>query len=216
MTSKLRFRLTVDSEVTIFQVNKHLILTQLGLFQENPSLLDAGEYPVKSAVSADVFGQFVKFLESASIKITAINFPSLWSLSEEFDFRDLRAGCVSFVTANHTSMSSGRESRLFQIEERHFVLDRLVIDLKKRIEGFQKENGRLLTMVSKLVGLFESEGRYRRGCEYLYGTNGYDSTSQGFGFSLLKSAADAGHSDAQFECGKCLSEGKGCLRIEWI
>jgi TPR repeat protein len=48
----------------------------------------------------------------------------------------------------------------------------------------------------------------------LYGTNGYSSTNQKFGFSLLKSAADAGHSDAQFPCGRCLLDGKGCLRDE--
>jgi TPR repeat protein len=34
--------------------------------------------------------------------------------------------------------------------------------------------------------------------------------SEELGFSLLRSAADLGHADAQFLCGQCLAAGRGC------
>jgi hypothetical protein len=65
MTDELRFRLPVESEMIIFQVKKTVILGQLGLFQKHVSLLELGDYTVKSAVSADIFKQFVRFIEGA-------------------------------------------------------------------------------------------------------------------------------------------------------
>jgi TPR repeat protein len=97
MTDTLRFQLTVGSKIDIFQVKKSSILTQLHFFQEHISLLNAGEYTVKSAVSADIFAQFVNFIEGASIEITPINFLSHWSLSKEFGFRELQSACGSFA-----------------------------------------------------------------------------------------------------------------------
>jgi TPR repeat protein len=72
--------------------------------------------------------------------------------------------------------------------------------------------------ISSLTRLFEGEQLYRRGCEYLYGTNGYgeqgEYLSEGLSFSVLKESADSGHSDAQFQVGRCLLDGRGCTRDE--
>jgi hypothetical protein len=157
MTDTLCFRLTVDSEVNIFQVKKPLILTYLGLFQEQASLLDSGEYTVQSVISADIFGQFANFLEGESIEITTINFPSLQSLSEEFDFQKPRDSCVSFEASNQASMNSDRQSQVFQIEDHPSVLGRSVIDLRNRVQDFEKEMSRLTTMFTGFIQLFESE-----------------------------------------------------------
>jgi TPR repeat protein len=179
MTDTFTFRLIIDLKVVTFPVQKDLIITRLGLFQQQVSLLEAGEYTVKSAVSANIFQQFVNFIEGSPIEVTPVNFPFLQSLSEEFLFQEVQNECDSFLKSDD--------------------------NLKSEVFRLSKE-------VSKLRQLFESEHLYRRGCEYLYGTNGYDSTSQPFGLTLLKSAAEAGHSDAQFQCGKCHLNGKGCLQ----
>jgi hypothetical protein len=114
MTDKLRFRLTVDSETAIFLVNKVMLLTQLGLFQEHPSLLDAEEYTVKSIVSPNIFEQFVEFLEGASIDITLINFSSLRSLSKEFAVRSLESACASFAISHQESMNLENDDDIAQ------------------------------------------------------------------------------------------------------
>jgi hypothetical protein len=56
--------------------------------------------------------------------------------------------------------------------------------------------------ISSLTRFFEGGKLYRRGCEYLYGTNGYgekdEFLSEHVGFSLLKAFKESGHSDAEF------------------
>jgi TPR repeat protein len=61
---------------------------------------------------------------------------------------------------------------------------------------------------------FENEQVYRRGCEYLFGTNGYVGltyeVSAKLGFSLIKQAADRGNVDAQYVCGRAYFLDHGC------
>jgi TPR repeat protein len=62
-------------------------------------------------------------------------------------------------------------------------------------------------------GLLATEQAYRRGCEYLFGANGFKDgkrLSQHLGLLQLKRAADAGHADAQYEYGRCQRDGIGC------
>jgi TPR repeat protein len=64
--------------------------------------------------------------------------------------------------------------------------------------------------------LFEGEQAYRRGCEYLYGTNGFGLRCEGIaktlGLLFLKQSADMGHSDGQYRYGRCLGYGEGCAK----
>lgn len=70
----------------------------------------------------------------------------------------------------------------------------------------------------QLFLLIESEQHYRRGCEILFGMNGFGvgggsgscGVSFSLGFSHLRLAADAGHADAQYRYGVCLLEGRFC------
>jgi hypothetical protein len=83
--------------------------------------LDAGQYTIKSIVPANISEQFVNFIEGGSIEITTINLSSLRSLSEEFGFRVLQAGCASFANSNQTSVSlangDGTEQNLIRAAE---------------------------------------------------------------------------------------------------
>jgi TPR repeat protein len=68
--------------------------------------------------------------------------------------------------------------------------------------------GDLHDRFSRQLRLFEAEQHYRRGCEYLYGMNGYgeggEHLSKKLGLSELQLSADCGHADAQFRYGQCL------------
>jgi TPR repeat protein len=67
----------------------------------------------------------------------------------------------------------------------------------------------IATQVS--LDLIEGEQAYRRGCEYLYGTNGFGLRGEGIAktlaLSLLKQSADMGNSDRQYRYGRCLLRG---------
>jgi hypothetical protein len=68
--------------------------------------------------------------------------------------------------------------------------------------------------VDQVFRAFENEQVYRRGCEYLFGTNGYVGltyeVSAKLGFSLIKKAADGGNVDAQYLCGRAYFLDHGC------
>jgi TPR repeat protein len=70
-------------------------------------------------------------------------------------------------------------------------------ELLKRVEDFDR--------------LLKSDLLYRRGCDFIYGQNGYESVkSQTLGLSHLQTAANMGHADAQYVLGQCRRDGLGC------
>jgi TPR repeat protein len=168
------------------------------------------------------------------IEVTEANFPFLRCLSEEFRFEALLQECESFEWShgNDDSQMLSQFSillgRLCGLEERHAQFERCiesemqkVRSLSEKNEALEREVGRLsshLSVVESEVSeqrrSFEAEQDYRRGCEYMFGTNGYGENGQELsktlGFSHLKRSADLGHSDAQYRCGHCLLFGKGC------
>jgi TPR repeat protein len=94
--------------------------------------------------------------------------------------------------------------------------------LQNKVESQRDSIGREVSRLSRACGeigakndrlgrLFDGEQLYRRGCEALYGTNGYDEQGQEKSFRLgllqVKTAADLGHGDAQYVYGRCLYVG---------
>jgi hypothetical protein len=81
---RLLFRL--KSRGAGFTVSTDLLLQKLGLFQADPSLLDAGESAVASAVPSALFADFVGIIEGKPIVVTDANFDSLRLFSREGGF----------------------------------------------------------------------------------------------------------------------------------
>jgi TPR repeat protein len=199
--------------------------------------LNLSEYQVKTKVPSAIFRDFVKCVEDKPIQVTEANFIFLRDLSQEFGFHALSADCEAFeaLQANtdensKSSLNSVLVARLCGVEERQLSLERSVsIEMNKirslvqRNDFLEREVSRLSMLckdfdrrLSKQNEVFESEQCYRRGSDYFYGTNGYgeggEEISRTLGLSLLKSSADAGHSDAQYRYGRCLLLGKSCVR----
>jgi TPR repeat protein len=66
-------------------------------------------------------------------------------------------------------------------------------------------------IVRGLAKRLEAEQLYRRGCDCLFGSNGYRCLkSQVMGISALLGAAEKGHADAQAMFARCCWEGTGC------
>jgi TPR repeat protein len=232
-----QLELNLNSDGTIFPVKKSILLEHLRFFQEDASRLNAVEYRVKSKVPSDVFRNFVGFLQGNPIQVAERTFPFLRALSEEFGFEALSAECDSFKKSHErisddseAGQSFRLEARVAEVEERQLLLERStgsaaneLMRLPEKIAALERELTRLSSLcasldgrLSKHVRHFEGEVDYRRGCEYLFGTNGYglrgEELSKALGLRHLKSSADSGHSDAQFRYGICLLEGCDCAK----
>jgi TPR repeat protein len=85
--------------------------------------------------------------------------------------------------------------------------------LKKKVTFLENELKRLSS--EHASGGLSVEQNYRRGCDYLFGTNGFGERgsrlSKRLVLDFLKQAADAGHEDAQYQYGMCVVEGCGCV-----
>jgi TPR repeat protein len=207
------------------------VLEKLSLFRNDPSLLNASEYIVRTDASPEAFSTFLRFLEGNSISVKSETVNSLRELATEFRFSELVSECDSFdslrdkVSCGRCFCDNSTIERLLHIEEHQSIVDhrfsifegelRIV---RERNIFLEREVTRLSTALSLTESRIEGEQQYRRGCEYLYGTNGYgyrgERLSETYGFSLLKQSADLGHSDAQYRIGKCLLDGENCVKDE--
>jgi hypothetical protein len=136
-----------------------------------------------------------------------------------------RSEDISRLWHKQRESESSQQRELKRTQE---VVSRLEGELKRLTEQSKREErdfiGREVSRLSRaweelsaksdrLTRLFEIEHLYRRGCEALYGTNGYDERgvekSFRLGLSQLKAAADLGHSDTEYVYGRCLYLGTG-------
>jgi TPR repeat protein len=218
--------LNLNSNGTILPVQQSILLEKLTVFRENPQLLCEPEYRVRSQVPETSFCEFVQFVNGSPFKLTTENVNFHLALSEEFGFKTLFCECVT-VTSNKID----NVVRLSVIEERLLLLERLFGASEKQVKTLSEENEVLSRRVLHLENIceeherrfseqivrIENEELYRRGLEFLHGTNLPDdqrrgSISERLGFSLLRTSADRGHSDAQFQVGLCLNDGRGCVK----
>jgi hypothetical protein len=133
-------------------------------------------------------------VEGCPIEISEDTIVSFRRVSEEFDVEALGKECSAFESL-HPQYSEYRLRQARTIA----VLESRVSDVLQTSKVQQKK-------LSNQERLFESEQMHRRGCEYLFGTNGFgirgEYLSKTLGLSLLKSAADLGHVDAQYHYGQ--------------
>jgi hypothetical protein len=229
---------------SVFIVRKALLLEKLRFFQEDTARLNAAEYRVRSPATREALADFVKFVECGRLAVGPANVGFLRALSAEFGCAGVSEACDCFEhsssvgsviyldrSASASASASGSSSflgRLCSLEERQRALERSIVhgseerlSLWTSVRRLEAEVGRLSVQcelsegrLSELSRLFEGEQLYRRGCEYLYGTNGYgdqgEFVSEGLGLSLVKASAELGHADAQFRYGRCLLFGRGC------
>jgi hypothetical protein len=73
-----------------FRVGKIVVSANLRLFRDQPVLLEAESYEVRSSVAVDVFEAFVKAVEGEPIEVTESNASSLVLLCCEFGFEKLK------------------------------------------------------------------------------------------------------------------------------
>jgi hypothetical protein len=82
------------------------------------------------------------------------------------------------------------------------------------VTSFDGSGNIRITIATGVPRHFEGEQAYRRGCECFYGANGFglrgEEMARTLGLSLLKQAAELGHSDGQYRYGRCLLLGEGC------
>jgi hypothetical protein len=74
-----------------------LLLENLGLFQEKPSLLSAPVYEVRTRVPPDIFAAFVSIIEGGRITLSEETCDSLRLLALEFRFKALSKACSAFM-----------------------------------------------------------------------------------------------------------------------
>jgi TPR repeat protein len=192
-----------------FQVKKGFLLEKLRLFRDNPSLLNASQYRVRTQAQPEAFAIFLAFLEGRPAEIVSETVGSLRSLAAEFGFVELFQKCDCECLGGFSIVE-----RLLKFEERQCVVEHRLSIAEQEVNRL---SGRLSRAESELLSQsrnFESEQLYRRGCECFFGTNGFgergEELSQVLGFSQLKRSADLGHTDAQYQIGRCLLRGEGC------
>jgi hypothetical protein len=87
----------------LFPVTKTRLLEKLSLFQEDPALLSADYYEVKSPVSVDSFESFVRMVEGGPLTVSGGTRGDFWRLSQEFGFCLLSAACTAFMASRDRS-----------------------------------------------------------------------------------------------------------------
>jgi hypothetical protein len=81
--------LNLNRNSIVVPVQQSLLLEWLSLVRNDPSLLRATEYRVRSQVPMSSFCEFVQFVKSAAFTVTAENVGFHSVLSEEFGFKTL-------------------------------------------------------------------------------------------------------------------------------
>jgi TPR repeat protein len=223
-----------------YLVRKSFLIEKLRLFRDDPSRLNASEYHVRTEAPPEAFAGFLGFLDGSRREIVSGTVGSLRRLAGEFGFEELREKCEEFEQRRGSGCEceckcGGRcfagfsiSERFLKFEERESFVERRLAVVEGELKSLRERNGFLEGEVNRLSRelsvaeseilsgrrLFEGEQMYRRGCEYLIGTNGFgergEELSQTLGFSYLKKSADLGHADAQYRIGKCLKLGTGC------
>jgi hypothetical protein len=89
--------LNLKAGVEIFPVKKTILVKNLGLFRDSPSLLDADVYEIQSRVPLPVHAMFVNIVEGGPIILSDESCESFRLLAEEFQFEPLLVECASFM-----------------------------------------------------------------------------------------------------------------------
>ena len=109
-------------------------LEQLGLFQRNPDLLQAGAYKIRAETNLEVMGAFVARLydANASISITDENAASLRELCREFGFSGLDN---EFKEMDAGLDLPGAKREILRLRQRVDRQDAMIEELKRQLKA---------------------------------------------------------------------------------
>jgi hypothetical protein len=122
-------------------------------------------------------------VEGGRFVITEGNFRLLVGLSDEFEFAELSAACNDFSRSRLSVLElepSGIVSRLLlcitAVEKRQQALERSLVTEQTKVSALESRTRVFEGLISRLSadrGPLAAEQAYRRGCEYLFGANGF-------------------------------------------
>jgi hypothetical protein len=103
-------RETLDLKLSgeAFPVEKTHLRERVGLFQENPALLNAQGYEVRTSVLPSVFKAFVQMVEGAPATVSRETVRPFQLLSKEFRFGALADECAAFSNGSLVSLPRSR------------------------------------------------------------------------------------------------------------
>jgi TPR repeat protein len=118
---------------------------------------------------------------------------------------------IQSVHARVTALEEAQHSASSQQSELQGIRPQLDA-LRRSVEGLNRRPDQDSDpQVRELSQRLEAEQLYRRGCEAVFGTNGFcPIRCHKLGLSQLQQAADFGHADAQFVFARCCRDGVVC------
>jgi hypothetical protein len=153
--------LILNCNGTRISLRKAQLLDKCELFLARPSLLGQTEYEVRTEINPSIFIDFIKFLQSETVEITAANFSGLSGLCSEFGFNELFSILADFQKF-HPELSdclSRFESgqRLCQLEELNFQLSGdvslLLDEIGRLLSEFRAEIRKTDNLHQKVMGI---------------------------------------------------------------
>jgi hypothetical protein len=171
-----------------FPIDRRCLSERLSCFIDNPVLLNTPTYVVHSNIHRDVFTMFIQAVNGEDIEVTGGNAGDLLPLCLEFGFGALAAECKKFQP--------------FEISFQG--------PLKLVSDDQDRDHAQILFLEQELLHLkngHQSEQLYRQAQDFSHRarTNRH---REGYGWSLLKRAADSGHPDAALVYGYHLYRGE--------
>jgi hypothetical protein len=154
----------------IFPVKKTVLFKKLLLFQENPALLSADDFQVKTSVPSEHFEGFVRIIEGEPPCVSEFTCDSFWRLSEEFRFEFLAAACTAFLASKEyfvetasvlrprVTITVGTQSTTYESLKSYDEIRSFALDLTKRgkdcivIEGMKGKGNLIQTAVEAVYG----------------------------------------------------------------
>jgi hypothetical protein len=124
----------------IFPVKKRCLRNNLGLFQDEPFLLSAGEYEVQSQVPREVLATFAEIVEGGPITLSEDTYQPLGRLAVEFRFQELVNACSMFLASRGRADSRHRVTISFQGRSRTFEVLKSIHEVRDFAHLLQKAN----------------------------------------------------------------------------
>jgi hypothetical protein len=160
-------------------------LEQHNLFRENPGLVNESEYRVRTDALSESFSTFLRFTNRGSIKIVSVMVGPLPMLAAEFGFEDLKnecSKCESLYFPNESIIGrlQSQEERQCVFERRQSTFEQEIIIHRELNLSHEQELNELLSTIYliKQTHRIESEKKYRRGCDYFFGTNDFSENEE--------------------------------------
>jgi hypothetical protein len=143
------------------QISGLRLITKCTLFQSNLALA-AAPYAIKSAVTVEVFRQFVAALEDSAIEITSANVTGLTLLSSEFGFESLSTRLSEFRSSLDCTTPGQTTDpqvwlRIAALEEGAMQRDRAIESLRTESQAQAEQTESAIARLSATIDAIRAE-----------------------------------------------------------